>query len=250
VTAETPDWNAPWAAPPWPAPPRPPRHPGRAAAAFVGIALAVGVLGAPLGLLWAWVAPSVPVRMTSDGAVLVDAQPEEFIAADGWFALLGLGFGALAAIGVWLVVRRRRGPLALLAVTVGAVGAGLLAWWLGRQVGLADYERLLDTAPVGAVFGKPPDLRAAEADLLFGFLPVARGDVLVPAFGAAVAYTLLAGWSRYPSLRRHEERLGADGFMPLGPPSAHPLSWDSSATPAPPAAPAPPVPGEAAPPRD
>jgi hypothetical protein len=54
---------------------------------------------------------------------------------------------------------------------------------------------------VGTVFGKPADLRAADAELWYGFLPVVRGDALVPALGAAVAYTLLAGWSRYPSLR-------------------------------------------------
>jgi hypothetical protein len=205
----------------------------------VGICLSVGVLGAPLGLLWATVAPTIPVRMTDSGALLADAQPEGFIAADGWFALLGSGFGVLAAVVVWLVVRRR-GPLPLLAVTLGAVGAGLLAWWLGRHLGAGEYERLLESAPVGAEFSKPPDLRAADAELRYGFLPVVRGDVLVPALAAAVAYTLLAGWSRYPTLRREPEpELPAGSF-------GVPFSWDSTATPDLPAAPARPGPGEGA----
>jgi hypothetical protein len=237
------------------------------------IVLVVAALGAPLGLLWAALAPTVPVRMTEDGALLTKAQPEEFIAADGWFALLGLGFGALAAIGVWLVVRRGRGPLALLAVTFGAVVAGLLAWWLGRQMGVAEYERLLDGAPVGAVFSKPADLRAADAELLFGFLPVVRGDALVPGLGAAVTYTLLAGWSRFASLRPHEEpdphgdpiawdaaggssepgaaggssELGAAGGSSA---AGGPVSSGWTGTPAHPAEPAPPAPGGEAPPRD
>jgi hypothetical protein len=179
-----------------------------------GTALVVAGLGGPLGLLWASLAPSVPVRMTADGALLVETQPEEFIAADGWFALLGAGFGGLAAIVVWLLFRGRRGPLLLVAVTIGAVAAGLLAWWVGRRVGLAEYERMLADAPRGTVFGKPADLRSADAELRHGFLPLVRGAVLVPGMAAAVFYTLLAGWSRFPTLRPDEER--------------HPHDWEAA----------------------
>ena len=227
----------------WPAPPRRPRRPGRAAAVAAAILLGVAALGAPLGLLWAAVAPTVQVRMTSDGALLADQQPEEFIAADGWFTLLGACFGVLAAVAVWLVVRRR-GPLPLVALTLGAVGAGLIAWWLGRHQGLEAYQRMLDSAPDGAVFGKPADLRAADVDVHYGFLPVVRGVVLVPALAAAVTYALLAGWSRFPSLRPGQDDYAAE---PL-PPGAFgvPVSWDSTEPPAHPAAPARPAPGEAA----
>lgn len=235
----------------WPAAPRPPRRPGRAAAVAAAICLTVAAFGAPLGLLWVAVAPTVPVRMTEDGPLLVDSQPEEFIAADGWFVLLGLAFGVLAAIAVWLVVRHRRGPLPLIAVTLGAVGAGLLAWWLGRQIGVTEYERLLESAPVGEVFGKPVDLRAADVGLWRGFLPLVRGDVLVPGFAAALMYTLLAGWSRYHSLRPELEiDPEIDPEIDLDSTDEGAVSWGSTATPAPPTAPAPPVPGEAAPPRD
>jgi hypothetical protein len=241
---------------------RSPRQPGRSVAVLTAVAVAVAALGAPLGWLWAVLAPTVPVRMTDDGPVLVETQPEEFIAADGSFALLGIGFGVLAAVVVWTVLRRYRGPAALVAVTLGAVGAGALAWWVGRQLGLTEYERLLREAASGTMFNKPADLRAAEVGWLFGVIPYVWGNVLVPGFGAAVAYTLLAGWSRYPSLqpepelppyrydpeRYDEERDGGDtdprtwGSMPI--------SWGSTAPPAPPTAPAPPAPDEAAPPRD
>lgn len=204
-------------------------------------ALAVGaltLLGAPLGLLWAAFAPDTPVVKAPGGAVYAQPQPEQPIAADGWFSLLGLGFGVLAALALWFVLRRVRGPVGLFAATLGAFGAALVAWQVGRRIGLATFERLLATAPAGRAFSKPADLRAGDVDWVLGVLPVPHGNLLLPAFGAAVTYTLLAGWSRWPSLRPEPE-LGGAG-----------LSSVSVARPAPPAAPEPPAPGAAAPPRD
>ncbi|GGJ85780.1 hypothetical protein GCM10010123_14270 [Pilimelia anulata] len=173
----------------------------RAAAVLAVLA----VLGAPLGLLWRALAPDVPLRMTEDGPILTSPQPEQFVAADGWFALLGVAFGVLAAVVVWAWLRRYRGAIQLAAVVLGAVAAGLIGWWVGRQLGLAAYRDLIDTAAAGTLLEKPADLRASEITRLGGLLPVVRGDVLAPALGAAVVYTLLAGWSRYPGLRPHEE---------------------------------------------
>lgn len=193
---------------------------------------AVALLGVPLGLLWLAVAPDVPAVKAEQGVVAAEPQPEQFIAADGWFALLGLGFGALAAVGAWLVMRRHRGPLGLAAVVVGALGAGLLAWWLGSEISQAEHHRLSDAVAVGEAFHLPPRLRAGGVEQIAGFLPTPHGVLLLPAFSAAVAYTLLAGWSANPSLR------------------PEPSSWDSAAPRTPPASPAPPAAGEAGPVRD
>jgi len=200
-----------------------------------GVVLAMILLGVPLGLLWVAVAPQIPVVRTETGAVLTQPQPEEFVAADGWFSLLGLGFGVLAAIAFWLVLRRHRGPLGLLLLAVGGIGAAVVAWQVGRRIGLDEYQRLLETAPVGQAFSKPPDLRAGTFEWLYGWLPTVQGNLLLPAFGAVVTYTLLAGWSRWPDLRPEPE------------PEA--LSWGSSVPPVPAAAPVPPEPGAAEPPR-
>ncbi|BCB88388.1 hypothetical protein Psuf_057010 [Phytohabitans suffuscus] len=164
------------------------------------VALALAVLGAPLGWLWSVLAPGVPLVKTEGGARLTDPQPEEFVAADGWFTLLGLGFGLLAAIVVWAAVRRHRGPFVLLGVAVGTVGAALVAWWLGDLLVQGDFDELLASAPPGTPLSRPPELRAGGFEWLWGVIPTLRGDVLLPAFSAVVAYTLLAGWSRYPSL--------------------------------------------------
>ncbi|MEU4678099.1 DUF2567 domain-containing protein [Micromonospora sp. NPDC023737] len=211
--------------------------PRRAWAGAVGAGLALAVLGAPLGLLWAAVAPGTPVIKATLGAVYAEPQPEQPIAADGWFSLLGLGFGVLAAVALWFVLRRRRGPVGLASAVLGAFAAAVVAWQVGRRFGLAEFDRLLATAPEGQAFSKPADLRAGGIDWLFGVLPVPHGNLLLPAFGAAVTYTLLAGWSRWPSLRPEPQ------------PDPAALSWVSAATPAPPTAPEPPAPGAAEPPR-
>ncbi|WP_233219662.1 DUF2567 domain-containing protein [Micromonospora sp. RP3T] len=184
--------------------PDPRRDGGRPVAAVLGVAALLTALGVPLGLLWAWAAPGTPVRQTPDGAVYAVPQPEQPIAADGWFSLLALGFGVLSAITLWVLLRRRRGPVGLLAVTLGGLGAAVVAWQVGRRIGLGTFERLLDTAPPGTDFTKPADLRAGGVDW-FGPLPLPHGNLLLAAFGAAVTYTLLAGWSRWPSLRPEPE---------------------------------------------
>ncbi|GLY20580.1 hypothetical protein Misp04_03120 [Micromonospora sp. NBRC 101691] len=200
------------------------------AAGAVGL---LTLLGVPLGLLWATLAPGTPVVKTTDGAVYAEAQPEQPIAADGWFSLLGLGFGVLVALGLWFLLRRHRGPLGLLAGVLGSLGAAVVAWQSGRRVGLAEFQRLLVEAPTGQHFDKPADLRAGGVDQVLGLLPVPHGNLLLPAFAVAVTYTLLAGWSRWPSLRPEPEE----------------VSWVPAGTPVPAAAPEPPAPDAAEPPR-
>ncbi|KWV34195.1 DUF2567 domain-containing protein [Micromonospora rifamycinica] len=232
---------------PWPPaaglPQRADRRPGRTLAVAGALVLGVAALGGPLGLLWAALAPDTPVRKTAEGAVYAQPQPEQPIAADGWFSLLGLGFGVLAAIAVWTLLRRRRGPVDLAALTVGALGAALVAWQLGRRIGLDGYQRLLATAPAGTPFDKPADLRAGGIERIFGVLPVPYGNLLLPAFAAAVTYTLLAGWSRWPALRPEPEPDAAAGWPAAG--AAGGVSWGPAGTPAPTAAPEPPAPGAA-----
>ncbi len=190
----------------WPADPQTRVDPPRRTLAVGGAAvLCLTLLGVPLGLLWAVISPATPVIKTDNGAVYGQPQPEQPVAADGWFSLLGLAFGVLAGLALWFVLRRRRGPVGLFVVVLGALAAAVVAWQVGRRVGLSTYERLLETAPAGTAFTKPADLRAGGIDLFLGVLPVPHGNLLLPAFGAAVTYTLLAGWSRWPSLRPEPE---------------------------------------------
>ncbi|MGC4805810.1 DUF2567 domain-containing protein [Micromonospora sp. DT233] len=243
---------------------RPQRRPGRLVALVLAVAVAVSVAGVPLGLLWAALAPGTPVVKTPAGAVYAEPQPEQPIAADGWFSLLGLGFGVLAALALWVLLRRRRGPVGLLAGVLGGLGAAPVAWQVGRRVGLSTFQRLLVEAPDGQAFTKPADLRAGGVHRLLEVLPVPYGNLLLPAFAVAVTYTLLAGWSRWPSLRPEPQPEPHPGWTPAGPPvlageGVPPGAWPHPAgpgvssgpagSPAPTAAPEPPAPGAAEPPR-
>ena len=225
---------------PWPVPVRPSRRPWRRTLLVCSATtLVIAAAGVPLGLLWSWLSPSVPVAGAGQGGVVVtDPAPEQFVAADGWFSLLGLGFGAISAVAAWLLLWRHRGPALLLAAVLGTSAAAPVAWQVGRQLGLAGYERWRDAAAAGDTFSRPPDLHA-------------HGALLVPAFAAVILCTLLAGWSNDPDLGApgHHPGYGHDVSAPepdqFG---ADPLSSGSPDAPGPTAAPAPPAPGSAVPP--
>src|SRR5690606_38752759 len=151
------------------------------------ITAAAAALGLPFGLVWTALAPEVPLRVTRAGLVYAEAQPEQVVAADGWFAVLAVPFGVLLGVGAWLAGRRARGVPTLLAVTAGAVAAGALAWWLGSRIGLDGYQASAAAADPGAVVGRPPDLSVAQAGW---WPPRVLGLPLVPALAAAATYTL------------------------------------------------------------
>ncbi|AGZ40308.1 DUF2567 domain-containing protein [Actinoplanes friuliensis] len=212
--------------------PRPLRRSwSRMVSVAVLLTVALAVAGAPLGLLWSWLSPSVPViNAGQNGIVVNDPSPEEYIAADGWFTLLGFGFGLLVAVLIWLVLRRDRGPALLLGVAFGGLACSVVAWQVGRLVGLSAWNSWQDTSAPGDTYSRPPDLQA-------------YGALLVIAFAAVIVTTLLAGWSNDPDLERPGAKPGYGNNLD------DELSSGSPDGPGPTAAPAPPAPWPADPPR-
>jgi hypothetical protein len=215
-------------------PPPAPRPLGRTLATGALVVAVLAVAGAPAGLLWHMVAPTVPVINVGDGRIVVnDPSPEEYIAADGWFALGGFVFGLAAAVVAWLVLRRIRGPWLIVSVTLGCLAAPVVAWQVGRLVGLAAYQDWRTSSAQGATYDAPPDLQA-------------YGILLVPAFAAVIVLTLLAGWSNDPNLDEPGARPGYGHDLPLR--SEEPPSSGWPGGPDPTAEPAPRGPGPAGPP--
>jgi hypothetical protein len=206
---------------------RPPRRPfRRTALVALSVTGALAAAGAPLGLLWSWLAPTVPViNAGQNGIVVNDPSPEEYIAADSWFTIIGFSFGLLAAVLIWLVLRRDRGPGLMVGVALGGLACALVMWQVGRLVGLSSWNDWQDSSAAGQSYDRPPDLHA-------------HGALLVVAFAAVIVTTLLAGWSNDPDLELPGARPGYGQF-----------SSGSPAEPDPTAAPAPPAPWPADPPR-
>jgi hypothetical protein len=209
--------------------PQPKRELGLA----IAVALAVTVLGAGLGLLWFVIAPPLPVRKVEGGYAYIQPDPEQPVAADGWFVILGLFFGILIAIAVWAILRRYRGPLQMLALVLGTLAAGFIALKTGQTLEERRYEPGVRNATAEQVVDSPAKPAVTRTQLcvpLTGRCTSFPGGIqLIPALGASLAYAVMAGWSRWPGLRPGEED---DGDL------SSPTVWD----PADPESPGPPVP--------
>ena len=148
----------------------------------------LAVLGVGVGCVWAVVSPHVAVVITADGPNWRPNSGDEFFAGEGAFALIAIAVGLLSGIAAWFAARRWRGPVLLAGLVVGSVAGALIAWQVGRQVGLSAYKDLLDSTDVGREFNRPVEVRS-------------KGILLLQPLAAAVAYVWLACWKIQPDLR-------------------------------------------------
>ncbi|WP_171169304.1 ABC transporter permease [Streptomyces sp. I05A-00742] len=147
------------------------------------VAAAVTVSGALFGLLWVWLAPHVPLISDGRAVFLRNSEGEQAIGADGTFALLGLGFGAVsAALVFWF--RRAGGIGVVVALAVGALLASLLAWRLGVWLGPgSDVVARAKSVGKGVVFDAPLRLGAKGMLLAFPLAAMAVHLLLTAVFG-------------------------------------------------------------------
>ncbi|MHA3703049.1 hypothetical protein ACXR2U_12800 [Jatrophihabitans sp. YIM 134969] len=129
-------WAPPaaWAPPPPAAPPARPwvtRRELRAGALVVGVLVVVGVLA---GFVWLWWSPSRGIALALGPHTLLPDETENFVAADGRYAVLTAAVGVLAGVGGWLW-RAVRGPVLALALGVGAGAGAVLTALVGRLFG-------------------------------------------------------------------------------------------------------------------
>ncbi|MFJ5677368.1 ABC transporter permease [Streptomyces sp. NPDC093097] len=147
------------------------------------IALVVAVSGVLLGLLWAWLAPRVPLIADTHNVYLKNTEGEEAIGADGTFFLLGLGFGLVSAAAVFLF-RRRGGVPLVVALAVGGLLGAVLAWltgmWLGPTPDVVAHARQVGP---GVVFDGPLRLQAKGALLVWPAAAMATLIALTGLFG-------------------------------------------------------------------
>nr|WP_203690673.1 hypothetical protein [Streptomyces sp. SID12488] len=138
-------------------------------AAVVTVALALG--GVLLGLLWWWLAPSVPLVgdiVENRWIVYVkDSEGEQAMGVDGTFTLLALALGTVSALAAFLV-RRRGGVPLVVALTVGGLLGSVLAWRLGVWLGpTQDVLAHAKDVGKGVAFSAPLKLGAKGALLVW-----------------------------------------------------------------------------------
>ncbi|GHB31016.1 hypothetical protein GCM10010377_21670 [Streptomyces viridiviolaceus] len=129
--------------------------------------VAVALSGALLGVLWWWLAPSVPLigDVVGDNWVvyLKDSEGEQAVGVDGAFTLLAVVFGVLSALVVFLL-RRRGGVPLVVALGLGGLLGSLLAWrlgvWLGPTQDVIAHAREVGR---GVTFSAPLKLGAKGA---------------------------------------------------------------------------------------
>ena len=180
-------------------------------------ALVVAAAGLGIGVLWLQVAPRIGIIKVAQGFIYAEAEPEEAIAADGVFGLLGAGVGILVALLAWMLLRRYRGVAVLIGLVVGSLAGAWLAWWLGVRLGMAQFEAVRDTAPIGARVEAPLALRLTDLDRHAYWPPKLTGVVAAQALVAVATYTILAGFSIHPGLRPPRRRQDALAEVSLDP---------------------------------
>ncbi|MFD5872750.1 ABC transporter permease [Streptomyces sp. NPDC060322] len=130
------------------------------------IAAVLTVAGLVLGLLWLWLSPRVPLVSDDTAVFLKNSEGEEAIGADGTFVLLGLAFGLVSGIAVFLF-RRRGGIPLVVGLALGGLLGSLLAWGIGTWFGpTSDVVAHAKEVGKGVTFDAPLELHAVGAAML------------------------------------------------------------------------------------
>ena len=92
------------------------------------------LVAAPVGLLWAALAPRVQLVASGNSLDYADVYGSSRIAADGYFLFAVLLAGVVAGVLAWLL-GRQHGPAVVLGLAIGGVLAAAVAQQVGSLVG-------------------------------------------------------------------------------------------------------------------
>jgi hypothetical protein len=171
------------------------------------------------GLIWAAVAPRALLQEIARGeAQLVNAESSAFIVADAWFALIAAVGGIITGILGYRFLVRRAGAAATAGLVLGAVAASWLALWVGENIGLATYNHLLASSPIGAYFHSSLALGAKSA---LAFWPLCTSGVILLAETGARRSDRAAPGRRRRHARGEPQDPEVSGMWTPEPPDGH-----------------------------
>jgi hypothetical protein len=139
---------------------------------------------------------------------LVNAESTVFIVADAWFVLITAVGGVITGVLGYRIGVRRAGAAAAAGLVVGAVGAALLAMWVGDNIGLGTYNHLLATSQAGTFFHGSLALGAKSA---LAFWPLCTSGVIL----------LAESGTRRAATRKETREDKQSGMWTQEPPEAH-----------------------------
>jgi hypothetical protein len=152
----------------------------------------LGVIGLPLGALWALLAPVVrTVALPGGGSGSPAGEADHAFDAVAIHVLLVASFGVIAGAVAWRR-RHRRGPVLLVAAVVGSLLGAVLAGRVGALLAWAasPVPVLVDPRAIGTA-GAP----GAPVPAVLTSLPPTPGPwwiAMIAGLGAALTYVLSA----------------------------------------------------------
>ncbi|HOQ52167.1 MAG TPA: hypothetical protein PLF56_00985 [Micropruina sp.] len=157
------------------------RHGDAWSASMFGVAaLVVGIVAA---VIWRLVVRLPSYVVQSDGSANVSERAlTEFFAADAWYVVLGVVFGAIIGIFTWRRFKTLGWVSAFLAVGLGAL-AGVVCWQLGQLFVGAPFDERLASAQPGDQVPIALALHSPSALAVWAFAavtPILLGSALGP----------------------------------------------------------------------
>ena len=119
------------------------------------------LVGAPVGLLWAALAPHVEVVVEGEQYQVVSSYGDDFIAVDGYYLAAVVLAGVVGGLLAWWLAARH-GPAVVVGLTVGGLAAAWVVMAVGAQVGASAFQEVVD-AGVRTRRELPVELRATSA---------------------------------------------------------------------------------------
>lgn len=113
------------------------------------LTIAVTVLvGAPVGLLWAALAPRVLVEVSGEDVQVLDTSGDGFIAVDAWFFAAVVLAGLVGGVLAWRL-GAAHGPAVVLGLAVGGLAAAWIASRVGGEVDRVTVAQLVESGVQG-----------------------------------------------------------------------------------------------------
>ncbi len=148
----------------------------------------------------------------------MNPETTAFIVADAWFSLITVIGGLITGALGYRALVRRAGATATAGLVLGAVGAALLAMWVGDNIGLSTYNHLLGTTATGTFFHSSLALGAKST---LAFWPLGTAGALLLAESGSRRSTQTAARSRHRKASQPGEPGTASGMWTAEPPGEH-----------------------------